>query len=234
MKIVITAGGTSEPIDDVRKITNTSTGSLGLAIGKAFLEGYRDKIEKIYYLHGERAAYPQDELVEPVKIGGTLDLLDKLEWVLMSVQIDAVVHAMAVSDYMVDEVTTVEAIRTGKRPEELRGAKISSNIDDLALILRRTPKVISVIKPMSPHTKLVGFKLLSKVPHEELIEVATNLMHKNDCDFVLANDLAEIGDGKHRGYLIHKDGAVDTMETKDEIGQMIARRVTESVLAGEE
>ena len=58
MKIMITAGGTSERIDDVRTITNSSTGRLGYAVGKAFAEKYRDDIEKIYYLHGKRASYP--------------------------------------------------------------------------------------------------------------------------------------------------------------------------------
>ena len=38
MKIIITAGGTSERIDDVRTITNSSTGRLGYAIGRAFAE----------------------------------------------------------------------------------------------------------------------------------------------------------------------------------------------------
>lgn len=229
MKIVITAGGTSEPIDDVRKITNTSTGSLGLAIARAFLEEHRDGLEKLYYLHGEKAAWPEDELVEPVTIGGTMDLMQKLQGVLGSDRIDAVVHAMAVSDYMVDEVTTVEAIRTGVKSDKISGNKISSSIDDLAIILKRTPKVIATIKPTSPDTLLVGFKLLSSVPHEELIAVATNLMEKNGCDFVLANDLSEIGAGRHRGYLIHRDGTIDTMETKDEIGRMIARRVAEKI-----
>ena len=78
MKIVITAGGTSEPIDDVRKITNTSTGSLGLAIGNAFLQEHRDAVDKIYYLHGERAPYPDDQLVEHIRIGGTMDLKEQL------------------------------------------------------------------------------------------------------------------------------------------------------------
>lgn len=44
MKILITAGGTSEPIDDVRKITNRSTGKLGLAIGERLLREYPDKL----------------------------------------------------------------------------------------------------------------------------------------------------------------------------------------------
>ena len=72
MKIVITAGGTSERIDDVRTITNSSTGSLGFAIGTAFAAS--DEIEKIYYLHGKRAVWPENEKVEPIEIGGVMDL----------------------------------------------------------------------------------------------------------------------------------------------------------------
>ena len=43
MKIIITAGGTSERIDDVRSITNTSTGRLGLVIGQHLLAEYGER-----------------------------------------------------------------------------------------------------------------------------------------------------------------------------------------------
>jgi len=228
MKIIITAGGTSEKIDDVRTITNSSTGRLGYAIGKAFTEKYSDKIDKIYYLHGLRAAYPEHELVEPVAIGGVMDLKAALEKLLTEEKIDVVVHAMAVSDYLVNEVTTLDKIRGVEDPDnaaDLSGNKISSDIDDLVIHMKKSPKVISLIKPLSPETTLVGFKLLSNVPHEELIDVGYHLMQKNDCDFVMANDLKEIGKDYHRGYLIHKDRTYDIMETNEEIADMIARRV---------
>ena len=108
MKIVITAGGTSERIDDVRTITNSSTGSLGFAIGTAFAA--EEKIEKIYYLHGKRAVWPEDEKVVPIEIGGVMDLKDSLTKVLTEEKIDAVIHAMAVSDYMVHQVTTLDKL----------------------------------------------------------------------------------------------------------------------------
>ena len=62
MKIVITAGGTSEKIDDVRTITNSSTGRLGYAVGTAFLQQYADELEAVYYLHGTRARHPEHEM----------------------------------------------------------------------------------------------------------------------------------------------------------------------------
>lgn len=226
MNIIITAGGTSERIDDVRSITNTSTGRLGLAIGEHFLRAYGEKIENLYYLHGLRAASPQGDQVKAIAIEGVRDLQKELSNLLTSHKIDVVIHAMAVSDYMVKEVTTLEAIRAGGHTC-LEGNKISSNIDDLTIIMERSPKVISSIKPLSPKTTLVGFKLLSHVPREELIKVGHTLLEKNGCSFVLANDLAEIGGGKHRGYLIHRDGTYDIMEENSEIAAMIGKRVME-------
>ena len=238
MKIVITAGGTSERIDDVRTITNSSTGSLGYAIGQAFLRraggGNTEtdgSIEKIYYLHGMRAKVPEHEIVEDVPITGVLDLQEKLTKVLTEDHIGACIHAMAVSDYMVHRVTTLDKLLGTEDPEhaqDLSGNKISSDIDDLIIHMKRSPKVISGIRQTSPGTLLVGFKLLSGVPHEELIDVGYRLLQKNDCEFVLANDLREIGPDFHKGYLIHRDRTYDTMNTNEEIADMIVRRVLEA------
>ena len=119
MKIIITAGGTSERIDDVRTITNSSTGKLGFTIGSAFAEaaGNGENIEKIYYLHGVRAVYPQHDKVQPVMVEGVRDLQRELGRLLETEKIDAVIHAMAVSDYMVNEVTTLDRIR-GEESED--------------------------------------------------------------------------------------------------------------------
>ena len=228
MKIVITAGGTSERIDDVRTITNSSTGSLGFAIGNAFTA--EEKVEKIYYLHGRRAVWPEHEKVEPIEIGGVMDLKENITRVLTEDKIDAVIHAMAVSDYMVHQVTTLDKLMGTEDPEhaqDLTGNKISSDIDDLIIHMKRSPKVISCIKEISPETTLVGFKLLSGVPHEELIDVGYRLLQKNNCDFVMANDLREIGRDFHKGYLIHRDKTYDSMNTNDEIAAMIVRRILE-------
>ena len=228
MKIVITAGGTSERIDDVRTITNSSTGSLGFAIGNAFIA--EEKVEKIYYLHGKRAVWPEHEKIEPIEIGGVMDLKENITRVLTEDKIDAVIHAMAVSDYMVHQVTTLDKLMGTEDPahaQDLTGNKISSDIDDLIIHMKRSPKVISCIKEVIPESILVGFKLLSGVPHEELIDVGYRLLQKNNCDFVMANDLREIGNGFHKGYLIHRDKTYDSMNTNEEIAAMIVRRVLE-------
>ena len=226
MKVIITAGGTSERIDDVRSITNTSTGRLGLVIGQHLLAEYGDDLEQLYYVHGLRAQAPEGDRVTAIPVAGARDLERELQHLLTTEKIDAVIHAMAVSDYMVKEVTTLERIKSGDSTK-LEGNKISSTIDDLTIILEKSPKVIGGIKKWNPDVCLVGFKLLSHVPHEELIEVGHTLLKKNDCSFVMANDLKGITGDKHQGYLIHRDGTYDSMETREEITAMIGKRVWE-------
>ncbi len=59
LNIIITAGGTSEKIDSVRKITNNSSGKLGSIIADTFLNKNDNNIEKIYYICPKNAIKPQ-------------------------------------------------------------------------------------------------------------------------------------------------------------------------------
>lgn len=54
MRILITAGGTSENIDSVRKITNSSSGRLGAVIAEQMLQNGHN----IVYVHGEKSNSP--------------------------------------------------------------------------------------------------------------------------------------------------------------------------------
>jgi len=226
--ILITAGGTTEKIDDVRVITNFSTGRLGLAVARSFLEQEGSQLEKIYYLCDRNTPVPTEDKVEVVRVMGVQGLLDALETLLMTKKIDAVIHAMAVSDYAVKTVTTIDAIKNGEY--ELDGecktdGKISSEIEDLVIILKKTPKVIGEIKKIQPETLLVGFKLLTNVEKELLIDTGFKLLQKNSCDLVLANDLSEISGDKHIGYLISKDGRYEKLLNKKQIADAIVRDI---------
>jgi len=226
--IIITAGGTSEKIDEVRVISNFSSGRLGMEVAKAFLGSETAGVGKIYYLCDRNTIVPSDGRVEAVRVMGAQGLLEALEKLLTTEKIDAVIHAMAVSDYTVRQVTTLEAVRTGTEndPEKKLGAgKISSEIEDLVVILKKTPKVIGEIKKLSRDTILVGFKLLTGVPKDVLIDTGYKLMQKNGCDLVLANDLTEITEDRHVGYLISQNGDYEKLTTKKEIAKAIAKNV---------
>lgn len=90
-------------------------------------------------------------------------------------------------------------------------------------MLQLTPKVISQIKKMSPEVKLVGFKLLEGVSKEELYQVASNLRKKNNADYIVANDLSKIGNGKHWAMILDNNGIVEECTTKKEIAKALEK-----------
>ena len=112
MRIIITAGGSSEKIDDVRVISNFSTGRLGLEVAKSFLDNSKSHEDKIYYLCDKNTIAPEDQKVEVVRVQGAAGLLEALKEILTREKIDAVIHAMAVSDYCVRSVTSLEELKS--------------------------------------------------------------------------------------------------------------------------
>ena len=220
--IIVTAGGTSEKIDNVRKITNSSTGKLGMKIALELLKKYNDV--KIYYVCSRNSLRPINDRVEVIEIDGTMDLKNNIENLLTQNKIDYFIHSMAVSDYMVDYVTNLESIKNNDI-KVISGNKISSNEDNLVIVLKPTPKIISIIKNISPDTYLVGFKLLDGVSKEELISVAKKLRDKNKCDLVVANDLENIRKGNHKAYIIDKKDEIEEVNGKDVIAKQLVRRL---------
>lgn len=233
-KIVITAGGTSEKIDNVRKITNSSSGKLGMTIANHLLKENDDLI--IYYVCSKNSLRPLDKRIKVIEIDGTISLKNKIENLLLNEKIDYFIHSMAVSDYMTDYVTTIERIKASIKNtsnleeafsniEIINGNKISSYEDNLVIVLKQTPKIISIIKDLSPQTYLVGFKLLDGVSKEELISVAKKLRDKNKCDLVVANDLTTIRNGEHIAYIIDKNNEIEESHGKDDIAKKLVRRM---------
>ena len=233
-KIIITAGGTSEKIDNVRKITNSSSGKLGVTLANHLLNENEELM--IYYVCSKNSLRPTDERVKIIEIDGTIDLKKEIESLLLNEKIDYFIHSMAVSDYMTDYVTTIqrikESVKNTNNVDEafsnidiINESKISSYEDNLVIVLKPTPKIISIIKDLSPSTYLVGFKLLDGVSKEKLVEVAKKLRDKNKCDLVVANDLSTIRNGEHIAYIINKDNEIEESHGKDDIAKKLVRRM---------
>lgn len=249
MNILITAGGTSEKIDDVRKISNTGTGRLGSLIADCFLE---DPETCVTCLCSENAVHPKNPRARIVSISDVHSLQQAVERELHQTAFDAVIHSMAVSDYTVGGSFSAEAL-AAQLAQSLRGApksgdleqqiyaallgcggkpaggKLSSNIGHLFLRLEKTPKIIGMFKALQPKTVLVGFKLLSGVAESELLQVAHGLMERNGCDFVLANDQNNICETYHKAMLLGSDGTAVRLETKQEIAQAIKNNVVRKI-----
>lgn len=224
-KYVITSGGISEKIDNVRKITNSSSGKLGMTIANHLLKSKSDIT--IYYVCSKNALRPSNKRVKIIEVVGTLDLKDKVESLLRNEKIDYFIQTMAVADYMVDYVTTVDKMKksflNNSDIEVIKDTKISSYENNLVLVLKPTPKIIGLIKKESPLTYLVGFKLLDGVSKKELIEVAMRLRDKNKCDLVVANDLEDIRNKEHKAYIIDKEDKVVEASDKEDIAKKLVR-----------
>ncbi|WP_165437248.1 phosphopantothenate--cysteine ligase [Streptococcus ruminantium] len=220
MKLLITSGGTSEAIDQVRAITNHASGSLGKIIAEQALK----RGHQVTLVTTKQALKPdpQDRLTI-IQITDVDSLKTTLEPLVKSHQV--LIHSMAVSDYTPIYMTSLEEL---EKTDDLSCLlhkkntenKISSKEDYQVLFLKKTPKIISYVKEWNPAIRLIGFKLLVAVSKEELLAVARHSLEKNQADYILANDLVDIEENKHVAYLV--DHATETQaNTKDEIAQLI-------------
>lgn len=234
--ILITSGGTSEPIDEIRAITNKSTGRLGSAIAHEF--SLREDVGKIFYVHGKGAVLPEDKGIIFKEARSTDDVLGAMTEILENEKIDIIIHSMAVSDYTTasfltledmlgllayGESETVSEVAELMEKEDLRKkyTKLPSSMDSPVLLLKKTPKVLLRLRGLAPEAAIVGFKLLDHVSHEELMRVAKEQIEKNDTDFCLANDYATVVTPVHVGYLLGKDGNETEFRGKEDIARGI-------------
>ena len=220
MNILITSGGTSEKIDRVRSITNHSTGRLGKIIAETFL----DKGNQVTLVTTPKAVHPATHPnLTIVQIENVAELLEALEPLVHTH--DVLIHAMAVSDYTPVYMTGLEAVAASPDMTEFLNktnseSKISSQDDVQVLFLKKTPKIISLVKKWNPAIRLIGFKLLVDVSKEELLETARASLIKNQAEIIVVNDLTEISNQEHRAYLVGKE-TVTQAQSKEEIAQLL-------------
>lgn len=205
MRILITAGGTSENIDSVGKITNSSSDRLGAVIAEQMLQNGHD----IVYVHGEEAILPSG-CYERYAITGVRDLQQIVKHILTTQKIDVVIHAMAVSDYYVDYVTTPALAAMGLALEEHTNADNNQDNEEcLMVILKKSPKIIQEIKQWAPDVTQIGFKPLTNVAYEELDADARKQIKTCQNLVVACNDLQRIDKNRHPAWFIGPNGSVD-------------------------
>lgn len=244
MRVLVTLGGTSERIDQVRSITNHSSGKLGNDVIQQLIE-QQIQVDAIVTTSAIQPAVHPNVTIH--SIDDTQALLTTLTNLMTHFTYDAVIHSMAVSDFTPTLSDSEEQFLTKlntwiqQNPGKLMNAtdfkiflqptnqkqatKLSSATDHLVLLLEKTPKVIQKIKQLQPNTLLVGFKLLVDVPQAELFSVAKATLLKSDADFVLANDLTAIDETQHIGYLLNREGLVAQATTKTAIAKMIVEQL---------
>jgi phosphopantothenoylcysteine decarboxylase/phosphopantothenate--cysteine ligase len=181
MNCIVTAGPTFEPLDDVRRLTNFSTGRLGTELAN-FLAA-RD--HKVTLLIGESATYAGERKAQSVKVfSTTADLRAKLKS-FSGKKVDAIFHAAAVSDFAFGRIFTPDE---SDRLIELKGAKkISTRSGKLLAELLPTPKIISELRGWFPKTKIVGWKFEADGKRAKAIAAAQKQLADCATDLCVAN-----------------------------------------------
>lgn len=165
MKCIVTAGPTYESLDDVRRLTNSSTGRLGSELAN-FLAACGHKVT---LLLGHQATYRTDLQVEQMQtFTTTADLHERLK-LLSRQSVDAIFHAAAVSDFTFGKVCIRSA---GGEMTEVKSRKIPTRQGALFAELVPTPKIIAELRGWYPKARLVGWKLEMEGGQTEAISQA--------------------------------------------------------------
>ncbi len=183
MHCVVTAGPTYEPLDQVRRLTNYSTGRLGAELAAMLAaRGHR-----VTLLLGEMATHrPHADKHRRVRFEAfttTTSLRQRLQ-ALAGEPVEAVFHAAAVSDFAFGRVW-----RRSPRGKlaAVRSGKISSREGPLLAELVPTPKIISHLRAWFPRARLVGWKFEVNGSRAGAIRAAERLMTESQIDACVVN-----------------------------------------------
>jgi phosphopantothenate---cysteine ligase (CTP) len=180
MNCIVTAGPTYEPLDEVRRLTNFSTGRLGTELANYLAA----RGHKVVLFIGETAVYTGERKASRVEtFSTTADLRDKLK-ALSAKKVDGIFHAAAVSDFAVGRI--FEPDEAGKLTE-IKGKKISTRRGKLLVELLPTAKIIAVLRGWFPKAKLVGWKFEADGKRAEALAAAQKQIAECNTDLCVVN-----------------------------------------------
>jgi phosphopantothenoylcysteine decarboxylase/phosphopantothenate--cysteine ligase len=200
--IVVTAGGTQEPIDPVRYISNRSSGKMGYALAEAA----RDRGAKVTLVTAP-TSLPEPAGVDVIQVGTAKEMRQAVENVTS--QADALIMAAAVADY---------------RPIKAAKDKIKKGKAGLILELECTPDILGTVK--GSFIK-VGFAAESS----NLVENAKKKLKQKGLALIVANDITAgdsgFGTDTNRVTIIDRKGKIDSLPllAKREVADKILDRV---------
>ena len=205
--IIITAGGTTEPIDSARLITNRSTGKMGIALAE---ECYRRGAEVLLV----KSASSVNSFLPFPQL--TFQSVNNLETILKNKvpSFNYIIHAAAVSDFTI---------------EKIEGKLSSAKPVNLTLI--PTHKIINEIKKWHPLIKLIGFKALHGIDEEKLKTITQEKFKDTNADYLIVNDISreDVGFGANDNevYIVSKNGDIKKINksSKKEIAKIIIDKI---------
>lgn len=204
-KVIVTAGGTREPIDPVRYIGNRSSGKMGYAIAHAAaLLG-----AKVMLVSGPtNLSCPEGVTLKKVESAEEMRSIVLEEYK----ESDIVIKAAAVADY---------------RAKEPSLQKIKKNAKELTLTLEKNPDILKELGTLKDKQILVGFAAET----EDLLAHAAEKLKKKNLDMIIANDVTLSGAGFNADTniikILYRDGQQEefTQMPKEDVAEIILEKI---------
>jgi phosphopantothenoylcysteine decarboxylase/phosphopantothenate--cysteine ligase len=201
--IVVTAGGTQEPVDPVRCLTNRSSGKMGYAVAEAA----RNRGAQVTLISAP-TTLPNPPGIKVIYINTADEMLKAVQSAVKGA--DTLIMAAAVADF---------------RPVKTAGKKIKrADLSDLTLELEKTPDILAQVKGDFIR---VGFAAES----HDVVANARDKVQRKGLDLIVANDITEkdcgFGTDTNRITIIDSKGKVEELPLlpKGEVADRILDRV---------
>ena len=204
-RVIVTCGPSYEPIDDVRRITNFSTGETGMRLAQALAAAGFD----VLCFRGEAATW-HDGALSSVPFSTNDDLLGKLKAVEAPDGIASIFHAAALADFRV--------IR--HRSER----KIASRAGELTLTLVPATKLLGRLRGLFPNAKVVGWKYEMDDTREDALAMGRAQIAAHATDACVVNGTAY---GQGFGFLA-PEGDLTHLADKPALCAWLARWLSDA------
>ncbi len=208
-RVIITAGGTQEPLDTVRMLTNKSSGKQGYALAQAAVD------------YGADVVLVSTPTCLSSPMGSRLVLVQTAHQMLEAVlsecaQADALIMAAAVADF---------------RPAQIAGDKIKKRDGIPQIKLEATEDILATVANLRSELKhlqaVIGFAAESRA----LLENASEKLKSKKLDFIIANDISAVDTGfgvdTNRVTILYTDGHNESLPlmSKFEVAEVIIARL---------
>lgn len=208
VRIIVTAGGTSEPVDAVRVLTNRSSGKMGLSIAHEC----RARGAEVLLMRAKTSVTAAPQFTEKT-FETSKQLYDLLKKHINNY--DIIFHVAAVSDF-----TT----------QSILDKKLGSSTE-LTLRLKPAPKILHVLKSWNPKIKVIGFKAVYNEKEKDLIKIGLVKLKASHSDYIMVNDVSKEGIGfavdDNEVYIISPKGLVVKIEKAPKT--IVARKILDHI-----
>ena len=204
-KVLVTAGGTREPIDPVRYIGNRSSGKMGYALAEAAVK---------------RGA-------QVVLVSGPVSLTPPVGVQFIPVETAQEMRAAVLADFADSDIVIKAAAVADYRVACQASQKIKKTGDTLSLVLEKNPDILAELGRIKTQQILVGFAAET----ENLIAHAAEKLQRKNADLIVANDVTLQGAGFNADTnivkLLYKDGNVEELPqmAKKELADVIFDKI---------